>query len=121
MKTANLDSLPYNKNTYDYIICNAVLHFAETEEHFKNMMNELQRVLKPNGTLFIRMASILGIKKLVKKKNNQYLLPDGTYRFLLTNDLICFIESKFSFKEALKTVNVNNLRCMSTLVLKKKV
>ena len=120
LKVANLNNLPYQENEFDYIICNAVLHFANSEEEFKTMIKELHRVLKTTATLFIRMTSIFGIENLVQKENHQYRLPDKSSRFLLTNELIDFILTLFEFKEPLKTVNVNNLRCMSTLILKKK-
>jgi len=83
------------------------------------MVDELHRVLKTNGSLFIRMASIFGIEDKIIKNGHQYYLPDGSSRFLLTQDHVLYFKSKFDFIEPLKTVNVNNLRCMSTLVLRK--
>jgi hypothetical protein len=83
------------------------------------MLDELYRVLKPNGTLFIRMTSIFGLEDLVILKGEQFILPDNSRRFLLTQTLIEQINTKFEFIEPLKTVNINNLICMSTLVLKK--
>ena len=53
--------LPYDKNTFNHIFCNAVLHFAENEVHFNKMFSELVRVLKPNGSLLIRIASTIGL------------------------------------------------------------
>lgn len=119
LQVANLNELPYPSNEYDYIICNAVLHFANSEAEFKKMILELHRVLKPNATLFIRMTSIFGIENLAQKQGEKYLLPDGSHRFLLNDELLDFIKTKFSFKEHLKTVNVDGFRCMSTFVLGK--
>lgn len=116
---ADLDNLPYQSNHFDHIICNAVLHFATNKVHFTRMVNELNRILKPTGTLFIRMASEFGLESKIVKKDDQYLLPDGSLRFLLNNELINELKTNFKFIEPLKTVNVNNLRCMSTLVLEK--
>ena len=65
------------------------------------------------------MTSIFGVENLVQKHGEQYLLPDGSHRFLLNAELVAFIKTKFVFKEHLKTVNVDGLRCMSTLVLGK--
>jgi hypothetical protein len=45
-----------------------VLHFYKDDIHFYKMIDELHRVVKINGSVFIRMASIFGIEKLVKKK-----------------------------------------------------
>jgi len=119
LKTTTLLKLAYQNNEFDYIICNAVLHFAKSKMEFKNMISELHRVLKSNGTLFIRMTSIFGIESLVQQKDEQYLLPDGSIRFLLNTTSLEYINTKFPFKEPLKTVNVNNMRTMSTLVLTK--
>ena len=119
LNTADLSQLPYSDNYFNHIICNAVLYFAKDESHFMEMIHELNRVLKPEGSLFIRMTSIFGLESDVIPKEGQYLLPDGSHRFLLTNVLIDKIKSNFKFIEPLKTVNVNNLRCMSTLVLEK--
>lgn len=80
------------------------------------------RTLKPNGILFIRMTSIFGIEHKVEKISfNRYKLPDKSTRFLLTKEILTALEKKFNFNylEPLKTVNVNDLRCMSTLVIKK--
>jgi len=121
-KVAKLESIPFNKDYFDYIICNAVLHFANNEIHFFKMFSELFRVLKTNGTLFIRMTSDFGIENLVNKiENGVYNIPDGSTRFLLTNTILEKLKNKYNFDfiEPLKTVNVNNLRCMSTLIIKK--
>ena len=116
---SNLDNLQYPTDYFNHIICNAVLHFAKNEIEFKQMMSELYRVLKPSGTLFIRMTSVFGIENLITPNNGQFNLPDGSNRFLLNTELINYLKLNFDFIEPLKTVNVNNLRCMSTLVLRK--
>jgi len=121
-KVATVENIIFNDNEFDYIICNAVLHFAKNKTHFFDMFNELFRVLKPNGTLFIRMTSNFGIEnKVTEISNNVFKIPDGYTRFLLTKSLLKKLKTsfKFTFVEPLKTVNVNDLRCMSTLVLKK--
>jgi tellurite methyltransferase len=120
LDVSNLDDLKYTSNSFDHIICNAVLHFATNETEFKKMTSELHRVLKPNGTLFIRMTSEFGIEKRIVPADGQFLLPDNSHRFILNTELINYLKLSFDFIEPLKTVNVNNLRCMSTLVLRKK-
>ena len=118
----NLDNLEFEEEFFDHVICSAVLHFAANTAHFKRMITELFRVLKPGGSLFIRMTSNFGIEDRVQLiSDGVFYLPDTTNRFLLTNDLLTYLKETFSFSyvEHLKTVNVNNLRCMSTLVLKK--
>jgi ubiquinone/menaquinone biosynthesis C-methylase UbiE len=119
---SNVESLPFTSESFQHIICNAVLHFAKNTGHFEVMFSELVRVLKPNGTLFIRMTSDIGIEKIVKTTSNGVCkLPDLTERFLLNRTLLKNImeTNNLSFLVPLKTVNVNDLRAMTTLVLLK--
>ena len=40
----------YNDSVgFDYIICNAVLHFAEDHDHFTRMIHGIARLMKPGG------------------------------------------------------------------------
>lgn len=122
LQVAALEKIPFDNNFFDHIICSAVLHFANSVTHFKEMFAELLRVIKPGGTLFIRMTSDIGIEKQVELlSDGNYKIPDGSTRFLLTKPLLEEInnEFQFSFLEPLKTVNVNDIRCMSTLMLQK--
>lgn len=80
---ASVDQMPFESNTFNHVICNAVLHFANDLNHFLKMFDELVRVLKIHGTLFIRIASEFGIENQVELINNGvYKLPDGSNRFL---------------------------------------
>jgi ubiquinone/menaquinone biosynthesis C-methylase UbiE len=117
-----LESTLFQGNYFDHIICSAVLHFANSTVQFNKMMKEMVRILKPGGSLFIRMTSDIGIEDKVKLiADGVYNIPDGTKRFLLTKSLLneCMIQNNLSYIEQLKTVNVDNERCMSTLVLQK--
>ncbi|MCK0130848.1 class I SAM-dependent methyltransferase [Flavobacteriaceae bacterium F08102] len=122
-QVANLEQIPFDDAYFDHVICSAVLHFAKSEDHFKQQFSELVRVLKPKGHLFIRMTSDIGIAdKVVPKGNGVYFLPDKTHRFLLTKSLLSEVMKmhKLTFVEPLKTTNVNDLRCMTTVVLIKR-
>ena len=122
-KIAQLAQLPFLENSFDHIICSAVLHFAENEAQFRSMLSELIRILKPNGSILIRMASNIGIgDNVIELGDGVYKLGDGTNRFLLTEKLLQEVmnENELTFLEPIKTTNVNYLRCMSTLVLQKK-
>ena len=118
-----ISSTPFQDNYFDHIICCAVLHFAKSVSHFKEMVAELVRILTLGGSLFIRMASNVGIESYITPiENGIYKLGDESERFLLTNELLLEIMNihQLTFLEPLKSTNVNNLRCMSTLVLEKK-
>ena len=118
----NIKTLSFEKNTFDHIICNAVLHFAESKADFMAMIKELIRVLQPNGTLFIRTASKESLENKIEHiSNGVYKLPDKTNRFLITRELLQEVQTTFNLSliEKYKFVNVDNLRCMATIVLKK--
>lgn len=121
-QVAEVEKLPFEDNFFDHIISSAVLHFATGTFKFTDMMKEMVRVLKRNGSLFIRMATDICIEDKVKLiEDGVYLIPDGSIRFLLTQPLLTSTmqDLHLSFLEPQKTVNVADRRCMSTLVLMK--
>jgi tellurite methyltransferase len=117
-----LEELPYPNEMFDAVICNAVLHFAENRQHFMNMWAHLYRVLKPGGLLFVRMTSTLGIESSIKEASEgKFFLPDGSLRFLLTQELLEVLLKSYpaSLIEPMKSVVVQDARSMATLVLQK--
>lgn len=117
-----VEATPFPGDHFDHIICSAVLHFANSTAHFNKMMIEMVRILKPGGTIFIRMASDIGFENKVQHiTEGVYFIPDGSNRFLLTSSLLaeCLRQNNLSFIEPVKTVNVNDVRCMTTLLLQK--
>ncbi|MGK2863470.1 MAG: class I SAM-dependent methyltransferase [Chitinophagaceae bacterium] len=122
LQISSIENLPFVNNFFDHVISSAVLHFAVTFSQFNNMVSELVRVLKPGGSLFIRMTSDMGIEEnVIPCGDGVYRIPDRSKRFLLTQSLLTGMLHQFSlsFLEPFKTVNVENVRCMSTLVLQK--
>ena len=78
----DVEKLPFENNFFDHVISSAVLHFAKKTQHFNEMMKEMVRVLKPNGSLFIRMTSDIGIENKVKLiEEGVYNIPDGVSSF----------------------------------------
>lgn len=70
-------SLPFESNSYDAVICIAVLHHLDSVQKRKDAINEIFRVLKPNGKFII---SVWGAQKkygsgdqFVKWKTNETL------------------------------------------------
>lgn len=119
---STVENMAFADNYFDHVISSAVLHFAKSTAHFKAMLEEMTRVLKPAGSLFIRMTSDIGIEDKVKLLGDGvYHIPDGSTRFLVTRPLLeeMMRHLSLSFIEPLKTVNVNDVRSMSTLVLRK--
>jgi ubiquinone/menaquinone biosynthesis C-methylase UbiE len=117
-----VEKMNFPDNYFDHVVSSAVLHFANSTNHFKEMLSEMFRVLKANGSIFIRMTSDIGIETKVNLiADGVYNIPDGSRRFLLTRSLLAEIKHQhnLSFIEPFKTVNVDDLRCMSTLVFQK--
>ena len=122
LQSCAVEHLPFEDNFFDHIISSAVLHFANSVSQFQDMLAEMIRVLKQGGSLFIRMTSDIGIEDKVRLiKDGVYIIPDQSKRFLLTRSLLADILKKYplSVIEPFKTVNVDDIRCMSTLVLQK--
>ena len=121
-QTATLESITFPDANFDLVICNAVLHFANDRAQFDLMLAEMWRVLKTGGMFFARLASSIGIKELlVPTSNGRYLMPDGTERFIVDEQILKDATAGVGgrFLEPIKTTNVENLRCMTTWVLVK--
>lgn len=117
-----VEALSFPDRYFDHVISSAVLHFAADTDHFFAMMGQMVRVLRPGGSLFVRMASDIGIEQgVVPAGSGVYLLPDGSTRFLLTRALLQQVLTQYpvALLEPFKTVNVADLRSMATLVLAK--
>lgn len=118
----SVEQMSFAEASCDVVISSAVLHFAADEGHFQRMIGEMWRVLKPGGIFFSRLASTIGIEERVQHvSGRRYHLPDGTDRFLVDEAWLRRMTNELGgeFLEPLKTVNVQNLRCMSTWCLRK--
>jgi tellurite methyltransferase len=117
-----IEKMPFADATFDWVLSNAVLHFADDEHQFNEMLQEMWRVLKPSGVLFARLASTIGIENKVEKiAERRYLLPDGSERFLVDEEMLISATENLGgmFIEPIKTTNVQNLRCMTTWIIQK--
>lgn len=109
---------------YDFIICNAVLHFANDHQHFDQMFENLVTLLNPGGILFVRMTTDIGIQHLLPIPefggNGRVDLPDGSTRYLINREKIQFLLEKHQLEllDPIKTVVVDKKRSMATLVFK---
>jgi hypothetical protein len=86
------------------------------------MFSELVRVVKKGGTLFIRTCGIMGIEDNVEALGDgRFIQPDGETRYLLDKKQVDLLiqQQGLQFLEAFKSVNVEGLRVMCTLVLRK--
>jgi len=121
-RVETIERLSFADASFDAVISSAVLHFAADEEHFRRMLAEMWRVLRPCGIFFARLASSIGIEsKIVPCGNGRYLLPDGSERFLVDEEMLLAATGKLGaeFLEPIKTTNVQNLRSMTTWCLRR--
>jgi SAM-dependent methyltransferase len=121
-RVEEVERMSFANDSFDVVLSSAVIHFARTEEHWRAMVNEMWRVLKPGGIFFARLASSIGMEDQVKLINGRrYHLPDGSDRFLVDEALLLSVTDSLSgeFLEPIKTVIVQNMRAMTTWCLRK--
>ena len=121
-QVAPVEALPFPDTFFNHIISSAVLHFAENEQHFEAMFSEMVRVLRPGGSIFIRMTTDVGLgDKMTALGKGRYYLPDDSERFLLTRKGLdsLLLQYRLALLEPFKTVLVEDLRSMGVVVLGK--
>ena len=119
---AAAENMTFADGSFDLAISSAVLHFAQSHEHFDAMLRSIWRIIKPGGYLFARLASNIGIEHLVHDLGNgRYFLPDGSERFLVDEQTLLryTYDLNGQLHEPIKTTNVQNLRCMTTWCVQK--
>jgi tellurite methyltransferase len=114
--------MPLEKESFDLIICNAVLHFAESHKHFEEMLSSALGLLKAGGYFFARLASKEGMgDKLIDLGNGRYLLPDESERYLVDDEMLRSYAKQYEMEahEYIKTTLVEGLRAMTTVCWRK--
>lgn len=117
-----VDSLSFAHASTEVVLSSAVLHFARDEPHFRAMVNEMWRVLRPGGLLFCRLASTIGMEgRFQPIEGRVHRLLDGSVRFLVDAKLLHEVTSQLggTLVDPLKTTVVHELRCMTTWVVRK--
>lgn len=117
-----LDKLLFPDSTFDTVLCNAVLHFAESQDHLYQMLAELSRVLKVGGKLVVRTMSDLYLAEGVQTdENDVFILPQGQKRLVISSD--SFVQqcqsSKLRLIEPYKEIKVSNKHAMGTFFLER--
>lgn len=121
-QVSDLAAIPFAAGRFDAVVCSAVLHFSRDEGHFDLMLAEMWRVLKPGGLFFARLASTIGVERLVRPLQGRWhALPDGTERFLVDAGMLERASARLGgiWLDPLKTTVVQNQRSMTTWVLRK--
>lgn len=123
-RLAAVEDAVFADESFDAVLSSAVLHFAEDEAQFRHMLAAMWRQIKPGGLFFARLASSIGIESLIQPRDGRrFFLPDGSERFLVDEAFLIELTTQLSGEwiEPLKTTNVQNLRCMTTWVLRKRL
>jgi ubiquinone/menaquinone biosynthesis C-methylase UbiE len=115
--------MPFEDACADVVISNTVLHFARDDAHFEAMLDGTWRVLKPGGLFFSRLGSAIGMESQVKQiEGRRCWSPDGSERYLVDAALLASQAERIGGEllDPLKTTVVQDLRAMTTWVLRKK-
>ncbi|SEJ13790.1 Methyltransferase domain-containing protein [Cyclobacterium xiamenense] len=120
---APVEDLPFHRGAFDALISSAVMHFARDRVHFDAMFGEQMRVLKKGGLFWLRMCSDAGgcFPLSGDPADRQQALPDGTERFVLTEQLLSEVMKcyRLSLLEPAKSVVVHGQRAMGAYLFKK--
>ena len=116
-----IEKMPFASEFADAVICSSVLHFARDERHFLAMVEELWRVLKPGGMLFCRLGSRIGMQ-FEELRPHIYRIGDGSEWFLVDEAELLLMTRQMDavLVDPLKTTIVQDHRCMTTWVLRKR-
>jgi len=116
-----IEKMPFTDGFADVVICNSVLHFARDEQHFLAMLSELWRVLRPGGLLFCRLGSRIGMD-FERVRGQIYRIGDGSEWFLVDEAVLLEMTRMMDavLVDPLKTTVVQDYRCMTTWVLRKR-
>jgi SAM-dependent methyltransferase len=117
-----IERMPFPDGLADVVICNSVLHFARDEEHFRAMLAELWRVLRPGGMFFCRLGSRIGMD-FERVGPNIFVVGDGSRWFLVDEEMLLDLTEEMDavLIDPLKTTIVQDFRCMTTWVLRKRL
>ncbi len=121
-RVETVESMSFPDAFVDVAISSAVLHFARTDDQFRDMLQGTWRVLKPGGLFFCRLASSIGMESQVQRvTGRRFLLPDGSERYLVDEALLIQAVNDLGGRmiDPLKTTVVQNERCMTTWVVRK--
>ena len=117
-----IEAMTFAGDSVDVVISSAVLHFASNEANFWEMLDAMWRVLRPGGMLFCRLGSTIGMEGQFRHiEGRRYKVPDGTERFLVDGRMLVDATQRLGGEllDPLTTSVVQNLRCMTTWVVRK--
>jgi tellurite methyltransferase len=120
-QVGQIERMPFPRDFADVVLCSSVLHFARDQKQFRAMLTELWRVVKPGGMLFCRLGSRIGMDfELIRE--NIFRIPDGSEWFLVDEKMLLDLTAELNavLVDPLKTTIVQDYRCMTTWVLRRR-
>jgi SAM-dependent methyltransferase len=120
-QVGSIERMGFPDGFADVVICNSVLHFARDDKHFRTMLAELWRVLRPGGMLFCRLGSRIGMD-FERVRGNLFIVGDGSEWFLVDEEMLLSLTEEMNavLADPLKTTIVQDYRCMTTWVVRKR-
>jgi len=120
-QVGRIEQMPFPEGFADVVLCTAVLHFARDNQHFLAMLKELWRMVNPGGMLFCRLGSRIGMD-FEQLRGNIYRIPDGSEWFLVDQPTLLRLTNQLNavLVDPLKTTLVQDYRCMTTWVLRRR-
>lgn len=120
-QVAAIEKMPFPDAFADVVLCNSVLHFARDDRHFLSMVEELWRILRPGGMLFTRLGSRIGMD-FERIRDNIYRIGDGSEWLLVDEAVLLRMTEQMDavLVDSLKTTVVQDHRCMTTWVVRKR-
>jgi tellurite methyltransferase len=118
-----VESMSFPDGFADVAISSAVLHFARDEDHFDAMLQGTWRLVARGGFMFCRLASSIGLADRVRPVGGgRYILPDGSERYLVDEATLLLKTTELGgiLLDPVKTTVVQNQRCMTTWVVRRR-
>lgn len=123
-RAERIEALSFDDHEADVVICSAVLHFARDDAQFEAMVRSLWRCLRSGGLLFARLATSIGAEFVgaTRIAGRLHRLGDGTTRYLADEAQLLEHTATLGgdLADPLKTTIVQDQRCMTTWVVRKR-
>jgi SAM-dependent methyltransferase len=123
-RVETIETMSFPDRCADVVVCSAVLHFAQDDEQFEAMVQNLWRCLRPGGLLFCRLATSIGSNLVGAERldGRRHRLGDGTVRYLADEDQLMATTATLGgdLADPLKTTIVQGQRCMTTWVVRRR-
>ena len=123
MRQEQIEHMTFADASFDVVLSSAVLHFARDDAQFEAMLTEMWRVLKPGGLFFARLASSIGMESRMRRvSGRRFTLPDQSERYLVDEARLIELTRALGgvLVDPLKTTIVQDQRCMTTWVMRKR-